>query len=377
MAELNKNEMIKRVEESIKNIEDKNFNVYFVVLDTKGNPSGTLEYLYKTALVLKNKGYNVAMLHQEEDNEFVGVADWLGEEYANLPHLSIGEKSKTNVDIGPSDFLFVPEIFSSVLVHTKQLPCKRVMIMQNYNHLEEFMPVGVTPEDLRVSDIITTTKVQEGILHSFFPNVKTYVVSPSIGKMFRPNDNPRKLIVNIISKNPSDVSRIVKPFYWKYPIYKWVSFRDLRGLSQETFCEALREAAITIWVDDKTNFGYSALEAMRCGSILLAKIPDNLSDWNVDKDEEGNEKLTNSCIWFENIDRLPDMIASVVRSWTLDKIPQNLYDEQHKLDNAYSEDLQEKEIEYVYEKNIFEERLKSFKEVLSHLKNNDVEINEE
>ena len=376
MAEIDRNEMIKRVEDSIKSLEDKTFNVYFVVLDTKGNPSGTLEYLYKTALVLKNKGYNVTMLHQEDDKEFVGVGDWLGEEYAALPHLSIGENSKNNVDIGPSDFLFVPEVFASVLVHTKQLSCKRVMIMQNYNHLEEFMPVGVTPEDIRVSDVITTTKVQEGILHSFFPNLRTHVVSPSISKMFRKSDNPKKLIVNVISKNQSDISRIVKPFYWKYPIYKWVSFRDLRGLSQETFCEALREAAVTIWVDDKTNFGYSALEALRCGTILLAKVPENLSDWNVDKDDNGNEKLTNSCIWFESIDRLPDMIASVVRSWTLDKIPQTIYDEEAKLDGFYTEEAQEKEIEYVYEKTLFDERLKSFKEVLSHLKNNVEENNE-
>ena len=376
MAEIDRNEMIKRVEDSIKSLEDKTFNVYFVVLDTKGNPSGTLEYLYKTALVLKNKGYNVTMLHQEDDKEFVGVGDWLGEEYAALPHLSIGENSKNNVDIGPSDFLFVPEVFASVLVHTKQLSCKRVMIMQNYNHLEEFMPVGVTPEDIRVSDVITTTKVQEGILHSFFPNLRTHVVSPSISKMFRRSDNPKKLIVNVISKNQSDISRIVKPFYWKYPIYKWVSFRDLRGLSQETFCEALREAAVTIWVDDKTNFGYSALEALRCGTILLAKVPENLSDWNVDKDENGNERLTNSCIWFESIDRLPDMIASVVRSWTLDKIPQTIYDEEAKLEGLYTEEAQEKEIEYVYEKTLFDERLKSFKEVLSHLKNNVEENNE-
>ena len=116
---------------------------------------------------------------------------------------------------------------------------------------------------------------------------------------------------------------------------------------------------------------------MRCGSILLAKVPENLSDWNVDKDEEGNEKLTNACVWFDSIDRLPDMIASVVRSWTLDKVPQTLYDEEHKLDAMYSEESQEKEIEYVYEKTLFEERLKNFKEVLSHLKNNDVEENEE
>ena len=75
MAELNKEEMIQIVEENIKRIEDKDFNVYFYVLDTKGNPSGSLEYIYQTALTLQNLGYKVTMLHQDKD--FVGVGEWL------------------------------------------------------------------------------------------------------------------------------------------------------------------------------------------------------------------------------------------------------------------------------------------------------------
>ena len=84
MAELNKEEMLRVVEDNIQKMENKSFNVFFFVIDTKGNPSGSLEYIYRTALTLKELGYNVAMLHQEE--EFIGVRDWLGDAAADLPH---------------------------------------------------------------------------------------------------------------------------------------------------------------------------------------------------------------------------------------------------------------------------------------------------
>ena len=80
-------EMLKVVEENIKRLENKDYSLYFFVLDTKGNPSSALEYIYQTALTLHKLGYKVKMLHEEKD--FIGVGDWLGEEYANLPHANV------------------------------------------------------------------------------------------------------------------------------------------------------------------------------------------------------------------------------------------------------------------------------------------------
>lgn len=367
MAEMTKQEMLRIVDENIARLSDKNFNLYFFVLDTKGNPSSALEYIYQTALVLNKKGYKVTMLHQE--NDFVGVGDWLGEEYANLPHANI---EKDNVEITPSDFLFIPEIFANVMLQTKKLPCKRVIIVQNSNNVTEFMPVSQTLDNLNITDAIVTTKVQESKIKDYFPTVRTHIVSPSIKKVFRNNDAPRKLIVNIISKEQSDLNRIVKPFYWKNPIYKWVSFRDLRGLSQEAFAEALREAAITIWIDDKTSFGYSLLEVLRCGSLVIAKVPDELSDWMAE-----DNKLTESVLWFENLDDAPQMIASAVRSWTLDDIPADVYEYQSKMDNLYSEETQENEIEQVYVKELIERRLNDFKETKADIENNVLKTKED
>ncbi len=367
MAELNKEEMLRVVDENIQKMENKSFNVFFFVIDTKGNPSGSIEYIYRTALTLKELGYNVSMLHQEE--EFVGVRDWLGDAAADLPHHNI---EKENVEISACDFLFIPEILSSVMSQTKTLPCKRVIILQNHSFMADFMPVGVTPFDMNINEMVVTTEALKDIADRYFPGIKTHVVRPMISPVFRNNDNPKKLIINVVSRSQDDISRIVKPFYWKYPVYKWVSFRDLRGVTQEVFADALREGAITIWMDDISDFGYSALEAAKSGSIVLAKVPATPTDWTfvTEKTEDsGKNGLNPAFIWFDDLNRVPDMVASVVRTWTLDKVPQELYDNLSHAADAYTQKEHENDVIKEYTEGMFKKRLEDFNEVLGQIKN--------
>jgi hypothetical protein len=358
---MNKEEMLKIVDENIAKLKNKEYTLYFFVLDTKGNPSHSLEYIYHTALTLMKRGHKVVMLHQEA--EFVGVADWLGEEYASIPHMNIETE---NVEVSPSDFIFIPEIFANVMMQTKKMPCKKVVIVQNYSNICEFMPVSHTLETLGIIDVVTTSKFQEEKVKSFFPSVRTHVVSPSTRKAFRDNtDVPRKLIINLIVKEQSDANRITKPFYWKNPLYRWVSFRDLRGLSKDVLAEALREGAITIWVDDKTDFGTSLIESVKCGGIVIAKIPERLQDWM-----KNGEELTNSVLWFNDIDEVSDVLPSVIRSWTTDTVPNEVYENQKELKQMFTEDVQELEIIEAYEKNIINRRLSDFEEAKADIKNN-------
>lgn len=364
---LNKEQMLAIVQSNIKKLEDKTFNVFFYVLDTKGTPAGFMEYVYQTALTLKNMGYNVVMLHNEK--EFQGVGEWMGEEYANLPHKNVEQE---NVEINASDFLFIPELLSNVIVKTKKLPCKRVMILQNRDFMTEMMPVSATPGELGITDAIVTTNAMERYLLAMFPDMRTHIVPPAINDVYKKGTEPQKLVVNIVAKNQSDVNRIIKPFYWRHPMYRWVSFRELRGLSIETFSEALKEAAITICIDDDTAFGYTILESLRSGSLTIAKMPSHLSDWMV---EDG--KLTDSCLWFNDIDDVPDNIANIVRTWTNDAVPKEIYDAQSKLDNTYTVKGQEESIKKVYVDGLFKKRLDEFKEVEQDVKNNVLKVDKE
>jgi hypothetical protein len=125
-------------------------------------------------------------------------------------------------------------------------------------------------------------------------------------------------------------------------------------------------------VDDKTNFGLTLLESLRCGGVVLAKVPDNPSDWMIN-----NGELTDSVLWFENLDDVSDMLSSVVRSWTTDSIPTEIYDSQSELDKYFTEDVQEKEIEMVYINGLINRRLKEFEETRVDVENNVIKTKEE
>lgn len=332
--------VIPRIENEIEKIDKKESNVFFFVLDTKGNPNGSLSYIYNLAMKLNNNGYKVGMLYQEDD-EFIGVKDWMGEEFANLPHFDI---SSGDVSVSASDILFIPEIFSNVMIKTKNLPCKRIAILQNYNYLLEQMPISSQWWDLGITECVTNGNTNAELINSIFPYVKTNVVKPFINKMFGETNEPKKMIINVVSRDPNDIMKVIKPFYWKYPMYKWVSFRELRGHSQDDFSVLLREGAITIWLDEECGFGYSALEAMKSGSIVIAKVTEHIHDWMKDKD--GN--LKDCCIWFENYDTVHKLIASVVRSVITDKIPNEIKDAVNETLSEFSEENTEKEIlEYI------------------------------
>lgn len=353
---------IERIENEISKIDKKENNIYFFVIDTKGNPSGSLEYIYKLGKILYDNEYNVTMLYQlEKDEEFVGVGDWLGEEYSKLNHADI---SSGEVNVSPSDILFIPEIFSNIMIQTKKLPCKRIAILQNYDFILEQMPIASQWGDLGIMEALTNSDLNASLVKSIFPYVKTTTIDPYIDKIYGKTKEPKKLIVNIISNDQSDINKIVKPFYWKYPMYKWVTFRDLRGYPKEAYSTYLRESAITIWVDDNTSFGYGALEAMKCGSIVIAKNTVLTQEWMETGD---GVNLKNCCVWFDTFHELHKIVASVVRAWITDNVPSDIEEAVNETVEKYTyENTKEKLL--IYMEGVLSNRKNEMNSLITHIK---------
>lgn len=360
--------IIENIEKEIAKIDKKENRIFFFVIDTKGVASGSLEYIYNLALILKEEGYDVSMLHTEE--EFVGVGAWLDEKYTSLPHYNV---NKGEIGTSPSDLLFIPEIYSQVMNQTKQLPCKRVAILQNYDYLVEQMPYAAQWGDFGIMECITNSDYQAKELNESFPYVKLEKVTPFVSNVFGKTNEPKKMVVNIISKDQSNIKKIVKPFYWKYPMFKWVSFKELRNLSKSEFAKELRDNAITIVIDEDASFSYSTLEAIKSGSITMCKVPKTELDWSYNEDGT----LTNACVWFNDYDTLHKQIASVVRSWITDKVPQILNEEGEKLLDKFSYDKTKGELlSYVDE--VLGKRKKEMEELILQVKaNNDSKKDDE
>ena len=352
------NKRVKELEEAIEKIENKESNLYFFVYDTKGVPAGSLAYIYETALYLYEKGYNVKMVHAEKE-DFVGVRSWLGDKYADLPHFNNGTDKLT---VGPADFIFIPEIYSTAMSATKSVACRKVVILQNFRYMSEIIPVGVSWSDLNIHDCITTSDSLKNRVLEFFPGSTVNIVHPAIQDYFHEGKEPKKLIINVVSKSPSDIEAIIKPFYWKYPNYSWVAFRNVANLPREPFADALRESVATIWCDNKTDFGYDAVEAMASGSIVIGKIPDNEPEW---LEKEG--VLKDNGLWFFKYEDAADIIASVIESFISDTLPDVIYDEMRATVSEYSVDRQHKEIDTVYG-DLFNETSNALKIILNKYK---------
>ena len=367
---------LERIDEAIKKLKDNDFTFYFFVVDCKNVPNGNMQYIYQLAKTLNDKNYKVKMLYQLENEYsqseieelkrkdkpiddrklFNGVGEWLGEEYMKLPHLNI---SKDEWKVSPSDFLFIPEVFSSLMKQTYQYkaPCKRIVVLHNYDYITEFIPFNDEWGTYGIHDVITNTEQQGKMVENVFPYVRYKTLNPYISDIFRKPIKPKKLIVNIISKRTEDVNKIMKQFYWKYPMYKFISFRDLRGYPKETFAEFLQESAITVWIDTETPFGYSAIEAIRSGNIVIGKVPEHMPEWM--GDENG---LFDNGVWTYDINSIPDILSRVLGSWMQDNVPNILYDNMEKLNNLYTFDEYSKNVDNIIGGYITE-RINEFEEI--------------
>ncbi len=334
-------------EEVLSKLDNKDFNMYFFVLDTKGNPVAGVANIYEHVKVLNELGYKAHIMH--ENDEYHGVANWLGSEYADLPHVS----ATSNVNMSAEDFLFIPEIFSNIMHDTRELPCKKVVFSQSYHYILELLNIGTKWTDYSYNDVITTSNRQSEYIKKLFPAINTHVVPISIPSYFKPNDLPQKPIVSIVTREQTDAIKIVKSFYLQYPLYKWVTFKELRGLSRKDFARGLSESCLAVWVDDVAGFGTFPLEAMESNVPMIGKIPNMIPEWmQEDAKQEGENtviNIKNNGVWTTDFLNIPELIATYMKVWLEDKVPQDLLEGIENSKGQYTEESQKTEIQSTYE----------------------------
>lgn len=305
------NELKEKVELSIKNLKDKKARIFFLVQDTKGNAKASVRYIYQMAKTLYDNGFNPVILH--EKNDFTKVSSWLSGEYDELEHQSIENQ---NLQISPEDFLIVPEIFAFVMDQLKNLPCSKIVLAQSYSYILETLNPGQTWSQFGFVKCITTNKKQKEYIESIMKQNTFDIITPYISEVFKPKELPPMPIIGVHTKEHSDTVNIIKSFYLKFPQYRWFTFRDLRGLSEEEFANSVRECFLNVWIDDESGFGTFPLESMACGIPVIGKVPDLQPDWM-------NE---NNGVWVKDKLIIIDVIADFIQNWLEDNIKPEIYE---------------------------------------------------
>jgi glycosyltransferase involved in cell wall biosynthesis len=120
--------------------------------------------------------------------------------------------------------------------------------------------------------------------------------------------------------------KLIKSFYLKYPQFRWITFRDMRGLPEHEFASLLEDSFVSVWIDDVSSFGTFPLESMKTGTPVIGKIPNIKPYWM-------NE---NNGIWVNDILSMVDVLAEFVQNWLEDNISEKLYESGFKTSNKYS-----------------------------------------
>ena len=365
-------EQINQVNEVLAKLESKDFNLYFFTLDTKGNPTAGIANIYEHVKILNSLGYKASILHEKNDyklrgdQEGNGIADWLGEEYASLPHTSIEGQQ---LNISPADFIVIPEIFSNIMDQVKGFPCKKVVFSQSYDYLLELLPIGKRwNTDYGFTDVITTTEKQSQYLKSLFPSIQTHIVPVSIPSYFKDSEKPKIPVVSILTRNQGDAAKIAKSFYLQYPIYKWITFKELRGLPREQFATELAKSCLAVWVDDQSSFGTFPLEAIEANTPVIGKIPNMIPEWMESVDAEGNVSIKQNGVWTNTTLNIPELIATYLKVWLEDSVPSDLTEGINESKGGYTSEKQVESATKVYS-TLVENRLNELKITLEALEN--------
>ena len=346
-------ENISKLEQSIENMKNKTNRIYFLVQDTKGNAKGSVRYIYKMAMSLKESGYNSIILHEKPD--YHGVTEWLGEKYmTELRHVAI---EGSNIEVAPEDLIIVPELYGFIMEQIKKLPCGKVVLCQSYDYIFDTLNPGDTWPRLGFHKCITTSERQKEWINNVMKNVSVEVIEPTISDVFVKPELPPKTIINVHTRDHRDTTNLIKAFYSRFPQYRWFTFRDLRGLSEEEFAERMKDAFVSVWIDNISAYGTFPLESMKMGVPVIGVVPNMVPEWM-------NE---NNGVWINNQNMVVDVIADYIQNWLEDNINPNLKGEIEKTVETLktSEDFNNSVVE-TFEKMI-NTRLVSFEEQLNKL----------
>jgi hypothetical protein len=345
--------MIEKLKESLVKLENKDFQIMFLTPDLKGTPRASVAEIYYHVKELNNLGYKASILH--ENNEYSKVGVWLGEEYDNLPHSSIQDIGGT-FKVGPQDFLIIPELFGNVIEQTQKLPCKRIILAQSYDYILDMLQPGSSWVSLGVNTFITTTETIKNEINKLFPTSTGYVVNPVIPSYFKDKGKIKKPIIAIMCRDDRTTSKIIKSFYLKYPLYSFITFRDIKQIHREELSNVLNDYFLSVWVDEYSSFGTFPVESMRCGTPVIGKIPSIQPEWITEKNG----------IWLFDELQIPEAIAIFTKNFFEDIEDSELLNEIKSISGKYTEDEQSKQIKEVYTK-IIEERINEIKTNVNRL----------
>lgn len=301
--QLSHNELI---DLTIQKIQENKFNIFFYA-PSMNSPSGGIGVLLKTAKQLKDAGHNIKIVYEPVLNQKASYEEsvaqkkqveifdrfnptWVDFSLEGIDIVPLGDKEilfsdKTkqlcqHLNVGPEDFLIIPEGFPNVMQKTMQVSCKRIILAQSWFYVLLAMQPGQKWQHFGIQDVISVSDAITDYLNSAMPGLKIKNFKQSINrKLFKPSEkiSTKFPMVGFTgsrgAENKMKTHSIIKNFYAFYPHLKWVRFLELANMDREQFAERLASCAFVLYTDDIAGFGTLPLEAMASGTHVVGWAP--------------------------------------------------------------------------------------------------------
>lgn len=315
-----KNKLTDKQEEIIQNIKDKKSNLYFLVHNSEGVPSAGVAFVYDLVEILREKGYNAFILHDEKYK----TPSWMGGNYVNLPHTTFSK-----LKVSPIDFLFLPEymvqaFFEDMEQNNVKLPWEVVVLSQVYDLIFHRLDIGRHWYHFGVRSVVTTTEQQKKFIDSTLRSLNTMVVNPYIHDDFTVSETPQKPFVLVNTRDVGEGEKLIKIFYQKYPQYRWLPFKFLSNSDRSKFAHDMRECCVAVWMDEISAFGTFPLECMKSGVPIIGKVPEMIPEW-MGEDINGTYHTKENGIWILSKNDIAKYIAKYMDEWLTDSLNPKVY----------------------------------------------------
>lgn len=345
-------ERLKNFENALERLRTKKHKIIFLVPDTRGIARASVAVTYKHAMTLHNQGLDVVMLHDK--NDYMGVGAWLGDEYDKLPHTSI-ESNKLEVSI--SDFLIIPETYGNVVEKIEQLPCMKILFVQSLEYMLDTYSPGKTWLNYGVMDTMTTSPEAKQYIEDlmYMDNVK--IVPLGISDEFKPYTKLKKPVIAIHCKDTRKTAKLLKMFYIKYPYLRWITFRDLHGMTEADFARNLSECILSIWSDQSSTFPLFVAESLKTNVPVIAQMPAIILDWMTD----------DMATWAMTDMQIIELTGRFIKTWLEDQVPEDFDNLTRFTDGKFTVDEMTKAIITVYDEYLAE-RIETITEVIDNFK---------
>jgi hypothetical protein len=244
-----------------------------------------------------------------------------------------------------------------MMPNLSKIPCGKIVLAQAYDNVLETLKPGESWAQFGFLKCLTTTEEQKNHIESYMKNVTFDTLEPFISDEFSPSKLPSNPIISIHTRDQRDTINIIKEFYLKFPQYRWVTFRDMRGLSVKEFSTALKGSFLSVWVDENSGYGTYPLESMKTNVPVLGLVPNLLPKWM-------NEK---NGFWVNNKTQIVDLIADILQNWLEDSLDDDIFNSMNETVKSLpsKEDFNKKSVELFSE--YITTRLTSFENQLTKL----------